>query len=161
LDYGYGNVGEGNPLNDDFLQGHGVLGLSGADEGWSLVSKIDDPDAPYPYDIDSLDWGGYSHLALFFKVGGGQYCPVGLVCNGNPDQRTGSNQPGFDWFVFELPFGETAASFEVINNEAGGGGFSHWGLYGIRGNNVPIPGTLWLFGIALAGLGFARRRKLH
>lgn len=155
LDYGYGNIGQGNPLQDDFLQGNGELGVNGAADGWQLISNGDSL-LSLPKTVSGIDWTGYSQLALFFKVGGGTYCPSGLVCTGA--NQTGDKQPGFDWFVFELPNGETSATFTVLNNRVGGGGLSHWGIYGVAGTSVPEPGALSLLGLGLVVMGLMRRR---
>jgi len=37
-----------------------------------------------------------------------------------------------------------------------GGGFSHYTEFG---NEIPIPGAIWLMGAGLAGLGFSARKK--
>jgi len=162
LDYGFGNIGQGNALLDDFLNGNGELAMGA---GWTHLSG-DDTNLGLPKTVSGIDWTGYARLALGFKVGAGTYCKLNdgatppAVCTGNPSNRNGTLAPGFDWFVFELPTGETEAIFDVINNATGGGGLSHWDLYGIRGNtDVPAPGVLGLLGLSLVGLGTMRRRK--
>ncbi len=45
-----------------------------------------------------------------------------------------------------------------LKNNLRGGGLSHYTEFG-ETPPIPVPGALWLMGSALAGLGFAKRRK--
>lgn len=70
-----------------------------------------------------------------------------------------ASQPGWAAWLFN---GSDAASFEGIWNIAWGHDLSHLSLYAASIDDevsVPEPGSLALFGLALAGLGFAARKR--
>lgn len=61
------------------------------------------------------------------------------------------------FFIKNTSGGELTIDFLKTAGPGGaGGGLSHYTEFG---NEIPIPGALWLMGAGLAGLGFARRRK--
>ncbi|WP_420597758.1 VPLPA-CTERM sorting domain-containing protein [Neptuniibacter sp.] len=146
LDAGVGNI-NGNPSQDDFLQGVG--------SAYSLASKSDSAN-PFnisysqtvntkslssgTWSIDASFWSSFSSGAIGFKFGTGN----------KPDE----------WFVFQLVDGETSGNWDFINIFGKGGGLSHMNLYGVEKlSPVPVPAAIPLFLSALAAFGLFRRRQ--
>jgi hypothetical protein len=135
VDAGSGNI-NGNPATDDFLLANpGLdytnLGLGGFTQPTKTTGT---------FSLDSNLWNDWSSIAIGFKFGTGGY----------PDQ----------WFVYLLDPLVSSGTWSFVNVFGKGGGLSHVQLYGVETNRqVPEPGTLGLFGIALIGAAIARRRK--
>ena len=51
----------------------------------------------------------------------------------------------------------TITYLKATGPDGAGGGLSNITEFG--GNEIPVPGAIWLMGAGLAGLGFARRKK--
>lgn len=157
IDSGIGNISGNATSNDAFLANY---------PSWSFIEKSEekkDQDGneyiehgsiydlfytPGQGDKDSISgtwsvsstfWNDYSSAALGFKFG------------------TGDTHD--EWFVFELAQGVTSGNWTFISTLANKGGLSHINLYSTSPiEQVSEPVTIALFGLGLAGLGFARRR---
>lgn len=95
--------------------------------------------------IDPSFWTSYGEAVITMHVGNGA---------GDPD-----------WWFFDVTQGATSGTFSYQKLSGGGGGLSNLFLWS-RGTpppppppEVPLPGTLGLLGIGLAGLGALRRKK--
>ena len=86
---------------------------------------------------------------------------VGLAGGGN--LLSGSTSTAFRLVSGDFMTGAAQTTLEVSYRIQGSGrgraGFSIDDLFFTAANQIPEPGTLALFGLGLAGLGFARRRK--
>ena len=137
FDAGTGNI-SGNPMTDQFLLNGGTAA------GYSLVSK---DDGSNPFNImtsQSGDSGTWSIDPSFWLTNTGGAIGFKFGTGNKPDE----------WFVFELISGGSSGDWDFENVFGRGGGLSHTNLYA-----VPEPGTLALFGIGLAAMGLARRKK--
>ena len=142
VDAGVGNIGNGGG-NDDFLavnSGYTKIGSSEL-EGGDIVQEVWYTQSGYSgtFSLLSSLWNTWDTISIGFKFGTG-------------------NKPD-NWFVYNLNDGITSGNWTFIGEFARGKGLSHMTLYGSNGTKVPEPGTLALFGIALAGVGLVRRRK--
>ena len=139
VDAGVGNI-NGNPLTDDFLLANpGINYTSIGDATFTQSGGNTTNGNSGSFALDASLWNTWESIAIGFKFGTGN----------NPDQ----------WFVYVLGANVSAGNWSFINTFHRGGGLSHTELYGVVRNSVPEPATLGLFGLALAGAAFARRRK--
>lgn len=100
--------------------------------------------------IDASFWTLYADAAISMHVG-----------NGSPDKKPG--EVGLatpDHFVWHVADGATSGTFSYDGTCCNGGGLSNLKLYSSgTGTRVPDGGsTLALVGLAIAGLGLARRK---
>ena len=140
VDAGSGNI-NGNPITDDFLLSNPSLDWDGlGDASFGQLPVLDHKlGSAGAFWFDDGLWDSWDSIAIGFKFG------------------TGGR--GDNWFVYELNQGISAGLWGFVNYFHKGGGLSHVELYGVERTAVPEPGTLGLFGAALLGVAFARRRK--
>jgi hypothetical protein len=80
-------------------------------------------------------WSNFSEIGIGLKAGEGQFDP--------------------DWVIFKITGSTDTTIAWTISSQ----GLSHVNLYGIRKQEqIPVPGTLGLLGLGLAGLGAFRRK---
>lgn len=148
MDAGVGNIGQGNPLQDDWLNslpvGHGYI--NEGDQGFTQTEETK-TSSKGTFSVDSSLWNSYEDLFIGFKFGTGD----------QPDE----------WFVFQLEDDISSGLWQFVNLFEKGGGLSHVTVYGkgvcsinCNPTNVPEPGTLALLGGALFGLFAVARRRV-
>ena len=139
VDAGVGNI-NGNPITDDFLLANPGINYTGIGAATFTQSSGNTTNGNAgSFALDANLWNSWDSIAIGFKFGTGN----------NPDQ----------WFVYLLDANVSAGNWSFINTFHRGGGLSHTELYGVTQKSVPEPATLGLFGLALAGAAFSRRRK--
>jgi hypothetical protein len=138
LDAGTGNI-NGNENKDAFLLANPGLGYVAI--GSSETGEADWSQNGYNggFSLESSLWNTWDQIAIGFKFGTGN----------TPDE----------WFVYSLNESVSSGFWSFFGQYGTGGGLSHITLYGTGRAQVPEPGTLALFGIALAGIGLVGRRK--
>lgn len=131
----------GNNATGSFTVGLLTIALSAGDK-WGNDS---DKKITGTWAIDASFWTQYADAAISMHVGGG-----------------GSSRTP-DHFVWHIADGATSGTWSYDGSafgNGGGGGLSNFKLFGSgTGTNVPDGGsTLALIGLAVAGLGLARRK---
>lgn len=132
------SMARGDNATGSFTVGLLTIALSAGDK-WG-----NDPDNKITgtWAIDASFWTQYADAAISMHVGGGRQ----------------SNTP--DHFVWHVADGATSGTWSYDGSCCNGGGLSNFKLYGSgTGTSVPDGGsTLALIGLAVAGLGLARRK---
>jgi hypothetical protein len=128
-----------NRSGDTMLDNEGDQ-FEGAEENWftSTTSPGDNLTGTFSIDVTSWLTLGFNKFMVYIKPGRvGSY----FLLDGTPVN------------------GILSGTYEIVGDP--GNGISHMSLYGrfVEETQVPEPGTLALFGLGLAGLGMARRRK--
>lgn len=144
LQVGAGNI---NGNNDAFQTSHpGWVLADKSDaagnlyEGWLTITGVGGTSGTFS--INSVAYSVFDNLAIGFKVGEGQLDP--------------------DWAVFAFVDGTLSGTWSVSGKQS----LSHANLYGFgtvssaRVAELPEPGSFALMSLGLAGLSFARKRKL-
>jgi hypothetical protein len=138
----------------------------------------------FDYDADT---NTYSDINIFFEYDDpfedgyhNFYTTTGVWHNGDSFESDSNGAYFYPWYDFPEHFDFLALWFTApltnsggnISLESGSGIFNQYIYYGgtvtpvltgiasgsVTANTVPIPAAVWLFGSALAGLGFLRRR---
>jgi PEP-CTERM motif len=134
---GLGNINGNQSEADTYLPGYTYIEKNeGGDSGWiNSVSGLNGPSGTITFDASF--WSNFSSVAIGLKSGEGQFDP--------------------DWVIFTITGStDTTIGYSITPTQAGG--LSHVNLYGIRREQIPVPGTLGLLGLGLAGLGLVRRK---
>ncbi len=100
--------------------------------------------------------GNNGAVPFYFENEGGQSCWIFGCWNNNDDQA--NNEGGIDWHVSLAFYQESATS--VIALFGDGSGDLDMDDMAMRISVVPLPPALLMFGAALVGLGWFRRRKM-
>lgn len=162
--YGDGNIGQGNPLQDQFIQGNGNL--------------EDDYTAPAPYDSTSPTWGlEWTLVCSSTGTTEGTCTGLDFTVNASLDAGTWNvtdtqyehyalgivDGAGPPWAVFLLDPNNLSGTMSMV-----GGAFSHFVLYGsgtvtTTTTDIPVsePASLLLLGagLALTARRFRRRQQ--
>lgn len=124
----------------------------GKSGSWGLNTNTDIVSAVQNF----LGRSTFDHLAIILKGGNGYVVydfDFGLLAQGLPSFN----------FLTAYSFAGTWATTDLVNNGGQQAGLSHMSIWArdpvaTLTNEVPEPGVLALVGVALAGLGLARRR---
>ncbi|WP_148301819.1 VPLPA-CTERM sorting domain-containing protein [Sneathiella glossodoripedis] len=95
-------------------------------------------------------------VPFYFENEGGYSCAI-IFCWENDDEQA-NNEDGIDWHVSLAFYQESATS--VIALFGDGSGDLDMDDMAMRISVVPLPPALLMFGAALIGLGWFRRRKM-
>ena len=140
-----------------------VLGVDESDV--SFVGEQSDTSSSSAFSVTGIGFqdgtwqindSSITHLA--FKADG--YYILGEVTGSSGDWSTDITMWSPDFSTLTCPVGICAVERAYTQEDFLNGGTSIADLSNVRAFSVvPIPAAVWLFGSALAGLGFARRKK--